>query len=145
MPAIKVLFCLFLVLVGSTACKKDNLNEELGIPFVNVDQYVLLSSPSYIQLNAVGGWSYLNGGSRGIVIYNRGFEDYVAFDRHCTWQTTESCGQVSVDSTGVFMNCACCESRFSLIDGSVINGPALNPLLQYNTQISGPATLHIWN
>lgn len=136
---------LVIMLLAGVSCKKDNINDQLGIPLVDVDLYVLLSSPSNISLNAVGGWVYLDGGSRGIVLYHRAYEDYVAFDRHCTWQTTDACGRVSVDSTGVFMSCACCDSRFSLIDGSVINGPSLNPLLQYNAQTSSPGTLHIWN
>lgn len=132
-------------LLSGTGCNKDNLNNQLGIPFVQVDQYVLLNAPSGFSLTAVGGWAYVEAGSRGIVVYHRGFEDYVAFDRHCTWQTTESCGKVSVDSSNIFLSCACCDSRFSLIDGSVINAPAVNPLLQYRAQISTPGILHVWN
>lgn len=140
-----VKWMLLAMMFWASSCKKDKLNDQLGIPYFKVDQYVLLSSPQHLQLNAVGGWTYLNGGSRGIVLYHRGFEDYVAFDRHCTWQTSETCGLVSVDSTGVFLNCACCTSKFSLVDGSTMNGPAINGLLQYNAQISAPGTLHVWN
>jgi nitrite reductase/ring-hydroxylating ferredoxin subunit len=127
------------------SCKKENINAQLGIPLVDVDQYVLLSNPSNISLNSVGGWTYVDDGSRGIVVYHRAFDEYVAFDRHCTWQTTDACGIVSVDSTNIFMGCACCDSRFSLIDGSVINGPAINPLLQYQALLSGPGILHVFN
>lgn len=140
----KSIFLITLLLL-SFACKKEDINSQLGIPFVDVDQYVLLSNPSNIALNSVGGWTYVDDGSRGIVVYHRAFDEYVAFDRHCTWQTTDLCGVVSVDSTNIFMNCACCESKFSLIDGSVINAPALNPLLQYQAQISAPGILHIYN
>jgi nitrite reductase/ring-hydroxylating ferredoxin subunit len=128
------------------SCKKENINQQLGIPYVNVDRYILLNDPNSLSLNAVGGFLYLNAGSRGIIVYHRAFEEYVAFDRHCTYNTSDACGKVSLDSTSnVILNCACCASKFSLIDGSVLNGPSLNPLLQYNAQISGPATLHIYN
>lgn len=128
------------------SCKKENANQQLGIPYVNVDRYILLNDPNSLSLNAVGGFLYLNAGSRGIIVYHRAFEEYVAFDRHCTYNTSDACGKVSLDSTSnVILNCACCTSKFSLIDGSVLNGPSLNPLLQYNAQISGPATLHIYN
>jgi nitrite reductase/ring-hydroxylating ferredoxin subunit len=128
------------------SCKKENINQQLGIPYVNVDRYILLNDPNSLSLNAVGGFLYLNAGSRGIIVYHRAFEEYVAFDRHCTYNTSDACGKVSLDSTSnVILNCACCASKFSLIDGSVLNGPSLNPLLQYNAKISGPATLHIYN
>lgn len=128
------------------SCKKENINQQLGIPYVNVDRYILLNDPNSLSLNAVGGFLYLNAGSRGIIVYHRAFEEYVAFDRHCTYNTSDACGKVSLDSaSSVILNCACCASKFSLIDGSVLNGPSLNPLLQYNAQISGPATLHIYN
>jgi nitrite reductase/ring-hydroxylating ferredoxin subunit len=129
-----------------SACKKDNINQQLGIPFVNVDQYILLNSPSSQGLNSVGGWLYLNAGSRGIIVYHRAFEEYVAFDRHCTWQPQQTCGKVSPDSSvTVILKCACCTSGFSLIDGSVLYGPAINPLLQYSARLSDPFTLHVYN
>ena len=129
------------------SCKKDNINEELGIPYVNVDRYVLLNDPNSLSLNAVGGYLFLNdAGSRGIVIYHRSYEEYVAYDRHCTYNTTDACGKVALDSTtNVILNCACCTSKFSLIDVSVLNGPSIKPLLQYNAQLSGVGTLHIYN
>ncbi|MEX1190036.1 MAG: hypothetical protein WED33_12320 [Bacteroidia bacterium] len=138
-------FLILLIAVSIGSCKKENINSQLGIPLVDVDQYVLLSNPSNITLNSVGGWTYLDDGSRGIVVYHRAFDEYVAFDRHCTWQAQESCGIVSVDSTNIFMGCACCDSRYSLIDGSVINGPSINPLLQYQALLSGPGILHVYN
>jgi nitrite reductase/ring-hydroxylating ferredoxin subunit len=134
-----------LVCLVSFQCKKENINEQLGIPYVNVSQYVFLNDPNFIGLNAVGGFAFLNGGSKGIVIYHRAFDEYVAFDRHCTWQTFNNCTVSPDSSTLVIMNCGCCTSKYSLIDGSVINGPSINPLLQYNAQISSPGTLHIYN
>jgi nitrite reductase/ring-hydroxylating ferredoxin subunit len=138
-----IFFCFILTLV---ACKKDDINQQLGIPYVNVDRYILLNDPNSLSLNAVGGFLYVNAGSRGILVYHRAYEEYVAFDRHCTYNTSDACGKVSLDSTSnVILNCACCASKFSIIDGSVLNGPAINPLLQYQAQISGPGTLHIYN
>ena len=138
-----ILFSLLLFLV---ACKKNDLNQQLGIPYVNVDRYILLNDPNSLSLNAVGGFLYVNAGSRGILVYHRAYEEYVAFDRHCTYNTSDACGKVSLDSSSnVILNCACCSSKFSIIDGSVLNGPTINPLLQYQAQISGPGTLHIYN
>ncbi len=144
MRAILFSATVFVCLV-SFRCKKENINEQLGIPYVNVSQYVFLNDPNFIGLNAVGGFAFLNGGSKGIIIYHRAFDEYVAFDRHCTWQTFNNCTVSPDSSTLVIMNCGCCTSKYSLIDGSVINGPSINPLLQYNAQISSPGTLHVYN
>lgn len=146
MPVRFLLSFFLLVMSGGISCKKETPNEQLGIPYYKVDQYILLSSPSSIAINSVGGWMYLSGGSRGIILYHRAYEEYVAFDRHCTYQPEQSCGQVSVDTaTTVILNCACCASRFSIIDGSVLSGPAIRPLLQYNARLSDPGTLHVYN
>jgi nitrite reductase/ring-hydroxylating ferredoxin subunit len=146
MVKIKINIGLFLILIIAAGCKKENQNQQLGIPYVNVDQYVLLNLPTNLGLNSVGGWAYVTAGSRGIVVYHRTFDEFVAFDRHCTWQPEQSCGQVSIDtSTNVFLNCACCTSKFSLIDGSTINGPATQGLLQYKAQLTNQFTLHIYN
>jgi nitrite reductase/ring-hydroxylating ferredoxin subunit len=134
-----------LLLLPWLACRKENINDQLGIPYVRVSQYVFLNDPNFIGLNAVGGFAFLNGGSKGIIIYHRAFDEYVAFDRHCTWQTYNNCAVSPDSSTLVILNCACCTSKFSIVDGSVINGPSINPLLQYNAQISSPGTLHIYN
>ena len=143
---LRILVSCALLLLLSVSCKKENYNQQIGIPHYDVDQYVLLNNPTSITLNAVGGFLYQSGGSRGIVVYHRTYDEYVAFDRHCTWQPQETCGQVVIDSsTSVILNCPCCDSRFSLIDGSVLHGPATFPLLQYNAQLSDPATLHIYN
>ncbi|MBX7203295.1 MAG: hypothetical protein K1X77_09505 [Bacteroidia bacterium] len=135
-----------ILLLSLFSCKKDNINQQLGIPYVKVNQYLLLNNPSSQILNNVGGWLYLNAGSRGIIVYHRAYEEFVAFDRHCTWQPEKSCGVVSVDSSAtVILNCACCNSKFSLIDGSVLQGPAVYPLLQYNAKLADPYTLHVYN
>lgn len=127
------------------ACKKENINEQLGIPFVNVSRYIFLNDPLYTSLNPIGGFAFIDGGSRGIVVYRRSFDEFVAFDRHCTWQTEQAC-QIQPDTaTTVLLNCPCCTSRFSIVDGAVMNGPAINALLPYRAQISSPGTLHIYN
>lgn len=141
----------FLVIVCSSflmivaGCKKENINEQLGIPFVNVSRYIFLNDPLYTSLNPIGGFAFIDGGSRGIVVYHRSFDEFVAFDRHCTWQTSEGC-QIQPDTaTTVILNCPCCSSRFSIVDGTVLTGPAINSLLQYRAQMSSPGTLHIYN
>ncbi len=129
----------FLCIVLS--CKK---NTESAIPFVNVDFYIYTSDPDFIDLNAVGGWTYVTGGSRGIIIYRFSNTEFRAYDRHCTYNPSNTCALVSVDVNNIQASDVCCGSVFSIIDGSINNGPASFPLKQYQTSFDG-SRLHVYN
>ena len=68
---------LFLILILFFSCNKNNQNPVPSIPF---DITIDINLPSYYQLQGVGSWTYVNGGSRGIIIYRRNLEEFVAFD-----------------------------------------------------------------
>lgn len=120
---------------------RDNNN---AIPLVAVDKEINLTLPSYSALSVPGGWAYVSGGSKGLLIYNRGNDEFVAFDRHSPYNVDDAC-TVSVDtSNNVEVVDPCSGSKFSLYDGSVTNGPATLPLKQYNTYLSG-TILRIYN
>ena len=55
------------------SCKEQNY----PIPDVPVNMSINLDLPSYNALNAPGGYAYVTGGSRGIVVY-RNFDEFVA-------------------------------------------------------------------
>lgn len=129
-----------LLIISSFGCSKNRST----IPNVLVDITVNVNNPSYMTLTAVGGYMYFSGGSRGIIAFRNGTETVNAFDRHCPYQAEETCGVLSVQSDNVTMKCACCESIFSLWDGSLQSGPASNPLKMYNTTFDG-TTLRIYN
>ena len=125
---------LLLTVLLVLSCKKEKQNQ---IPNVLVDEYVYLNNPQYNALSAPGGWVYLNGGYRGIIVYRRSNDEFTAFDRACTNQPSESCEVIAVDSSGVTATDACCGSRFQITDGSVIKGPATRALKSYKTYFDG--------
>jgi nitrite reductase/ring-hydroxylating ferredoxin subunit len=135
---------LFLVVIAglSPQCKKKSKN--VIIPYVPVNVIIFVSDPQFNQLNAVGGWAYINAGSRGIIVYRRSNEDFVALDRHCTFQPENTCGRVSVNNTQIVAVDTCCGSEFVLTDGSAVKGPAVAPLLSYGTTFDG-LRLQIFN
>lgn len=132
---------LLILLCGLYSCKKG---KNQTIPYVPVNIYINPSDPLYIKLAVPGGWLYLNGGSRGIIVYRRTVEEFVAYDRHCTYNVDDQCGKVSVNSTQIMAVDSCCLSEFVLTDGSVSKGPANQPLHQYQTSWDGN-TLRIFN
>lgn len=133
-------FCLFVIFTLIT-CKKDNNN---GVPVAAVDISLYINNPSYVNLNTVGGWVAITGGVRGILVYRSSSSEFKAYDRNCTYQSSNPCAVVSVDATNILAVDTCCHSKFSLFDGSVSQGPATFPLKAYNTTFDGNI-LRIYN
>ncbi len=135
-------FCLTLLIIFSSSCKRDRNNI---IPNVLVDIEFNINNPSYINLTAVGGSMYLGGGSRGIVVYRLSQDEFVAMDRHCTYNSSDACGQVAIDNnSSLILIDACCGSQFLITDGSVHTGPATYSLKRYQTYFDG-TILRIYN
>jgi len=130
-----------LISVFVSACKKDNNTSDVATNYV--DYYLYINEPSNIALNAVGGWIYVPAGTKGIIVYRRSQSEFTALERNCTFDPNAPCSLVKVLS-GISSVDSCCNSRFSIFDGSVINGPATQPLYQYHTTFDG-ATLRIFN
>ena len=129
------------VIVYAVSCKKQSNN---NVPLVTVDIYLYANSPSFINLSAVGGYVYITGGVRGILLYRKSSTEIMAYDRNCTYQSSTPCATVSVDATRIIATDTCCHSKFSIYDGSVTQGPAAAPLKAYQTTFDGNQ-LHIFN
>ncbi|MFZ1688949.1 MAG: hypothetical protein WAU70_16120 [Flavobacteriales bacterium] len=140
-PASVLALALGTALLLVASCRKE---EQGGVPYTQVDIQFNVNNPAYVDLQVPGGWIYITGGSRGIIVYRKTMDDFIAMDRHCPYQPTNDC-QVHVDATQVTArDTTCCTSTFSIMDGSVTNGPATIGLQQYNTTFNG-TTLRIYN
>ena len=122
------------------SCKKD----ESQIPEAHLDIYIHINDPAFINLNAVGGWVYVTGGVRGIVVYRKSISEFMAYDRACTYDPNNPSEYVKVDSSQVMVKDDHCGSKLLLSDGYVVNGPASLPLKSYQTSFDGNV-VHIWN
>ncbi|MGZ4156590.1 MAG: hypothetical protein ACXVED_05495, partial [Bacteroidia bacterium] len=112
---------ILLFLSGFWSCKKDSNNT---VPIVAVDIYIYTSNPSFINLNPVGGWVYITGGVRGILVYRKSISEFMAYDRNCTYHSNDLCATIVVDNTNIIAVDTCCHSKFSIYDGTVLQGPA---------------------
>lgn len=128
------------LLLSAFSCGKNKAT----IPNVLVDITANINNPGYIDLTITGGHMYFSGGSRGIIAFRKSPDEFNAFDRHCPYEAEKTCGILSVQSDNVTMKCACCESTFSLYDGSLQAGPASNPIKMYSTSFDG-TNLRIYN
>ena len=136
----KLLIIFIALTLFSTGCKKD---DDANIPLVSVDIYINLSNPEYIHLKVDNGWTEVTGGSRGIIVY-RTNGSYKAYDKHCTYKVTNSCGLVTVDVTNITGVDACCGSKFLMSTGQPTQGPATQKLKEYSNSLDG-TILHIYN
>ena len=138
----KISTCFLLVILSlAYGCRKENENT---VPNTAVDIYIYTSNPSFINLNAVGGWVYITGGVRGILVYRKSTSEFMAYDRNCTYQPTNTCSTIVVNNTNIIAVDSCCGSQFSIYDGSVLHGPAGLPLKTYSTIFDG-TSLHVYN
>ena len=133
--------CSAILVSGVISCKKDTHS---NIPNTAVDIYLYANNPSFINLTTVGGWVYISGGVRGILVYRKSNTDFMAYDRNCTYQSSDPCATVVVDASNIIATDTCCHSKFSIFDGNVTQGPATLALKAYNTSFDGNV-LHIYN
>ncbi len=122
-----------LFMMVAPACKK---NRQTDFPNVRVEQYVYLNNPSNYDLATPGGWTYHEGGYRGIIVVRRFIngtqDDFAAFDRACPIHYSDECSQLIVTDDNIFGECQCNNEKYLLFDGSPSDG-AQQSLIQYRT------------
>jgi len=132
---------IFIVLAG---CKGDSPYYQ-NFPQVAVSTYVYPNNPEFLNLQLVGGWAYVDGGIRGILVYRSDFEQFVAYERACPSVEIQSCSTIEVSSDQFSVVCPCDSSVYEMVTGSQIAGPGEGiPLMRYNTNWDGN-TLYIYN
>jgi nitrite reductase/ring-hydroxylating ferredoxin subunit len=80
---------------------------------------------------------FIRVGYRGIVVYRPGMDEFLAYDRACTFDSQNLKAIIAVDATGVVATCPVCGSQYLLTDGYPFKGPAKNPLMKYQTTWDG--------
>ena len=126
------------LIVFFSQCKKD---QDDRVPNVPVDITINISLPTYNALSVTGGFVYLTGGSNGILVYRASEDEFVALDRHCTYDVP-SYHRVTVDSTNIIASdLPGCGSGFIITDGSVVRGPAFVPLTSYDATYNATTQL----
>lgn len=133
-----IFFCV--IWFGITSCNKD---EDI-IPYVTVNVYIDVNNSVYNDINTVGGYLYITGGYKGIIVYRYSFDEFVAIERACPYKPSLDCERLSVEDNGMVVSDSCCGSRFLITDGSIVSGPAKRPAVLYKTIFDGNM-LYIYN
>ncbi len=114
------------------ACGKDA--DKTSIPYVYVNFTIY---PNTLDFIPDGGWVYVTGGYKGIIIYRSFHDEFLAFERTCPFDPLEDNARVEVETSGLLAFDTNCGSRFFLTDGSPEQGPATIGLKQYRTRYDG--------
>lgn len=99
------------------------------IPYAYVEIDINLNDIEFDDLRLDGGYAYILGGVRGIIIYRVSEQEYRTFERNSPVNATAACSIIDVDASGLFLVDPCHNVYFDF-DGQPISGNSL-PLLQY--------------
>ena len=123
-----------LMLLASCGKNEEDPNQGL-IPNVPVNFFI---QPNTIDYLPAGTWKeYASEGYRGVLIYRVDLQTFLAYEMTCPYDPEKECARVEADPTTYTLIDSCCMSRYNLIDGMPVEGPATRPLLQYLTEFDG--------
>ena len=106
------------------------------IPSVAVNFVASLTDPRLSPLNVAGGTVLISGyGVAGIILYREPDNTYVAYDRCSTYLPQNLCA-VTLDPGNFTVTDPCSGSKFSLLDGTPVKGPATKSLKSYYVSVS---------
>lgn len=129
----RLILCLLPLLLLS--CKGENhCKTSIGLTNFSLEP----NSAAYSGLNTVGGYEYLTGGNRGVVVVRTALNEFVAFDRTCPEDNTSQCS-FSEGWGGTIMECPTCHTLFNLYaNGTPLDGGKTTcNLYEYSTTYDG--------
>ena len=139
----KITLIIFLTIIS---CSKED-----GFPDIYVNESIFITGPEYaLFYQNLYAWRTIPGGLGGIIIVQGYNNTFMAYDRACTYEnnsenTNSNCIiSEETNNQSIFSCNDCCNSKFSILDGSIYEGPANRGLKTYNTHFDG-AYLHITN
>jgi len=133
-------FVLFVAVLFS--CKDDTEENPVEPAYVNFSLY--LNDPEFQDLKIPGNYIFVRAGGTSVVIYRATMDEFVAYDRMCTYEAKENVLVLS-DSSTIMVKCPDCDSQYILVDGSPQSGPAKHMLRPYNVTYDGGDYIHVSN
>ena len=139
---VRFFLILLLILVVFVRCDEDE------IPFPDVYVNVTLQLDTQLGNVLVGEYVEVDGhGVGGLIIFRASQNEFLAFDRACTYETSSEC---SLEDEVGYYNCPCCGSQFWMISntdlaGTLKQGPAKSSLKQYNCYYNPPNQVIVRN
>lgn len=129
-----------LICVLAVACKKKAQPvQDNGVPYVPMNIVIYPGDPLNFKIQTPGGWMYFNGGAGGLIVYRKTTTEFVVLDRTSTYDPDNYNARVKVQADAFTCKDTISGSKWQIIDGAVIAGPATMPLRLYNNTFDGNA------
>jgi hypothetical protein len=141
---IKRLVLQWLFLLPFAGCKED-ISPVSPVADVIVQEQVNLNSVQSQDLQkGDGNFIYISGGIKGIIVYRKSAEIYLAFERKSPYRMEDTCGIITVPPSRFYMEDTCHKCTFGW-EGRPQSGPCREILKQYKVQFISSNTLSITN
>lgn len=125
----RIYFLLLLLGLMLQSCEPQRID---NIPYAFVEIDINLNLTAYLDLQRDGGYVYILGGVKGIIIYRESATVYRAFEQNSPVNPTNVCAIVVVDTSNLFLIDQCSRAIFDF-NGNPTNGISQFPLRQYTT------------
>ncbi len=102
-----IIYCIIISFLG---CLDAPQNSNC-LPSIDVSISTELNNPSLINVQTPGGFAYIQGGQKGILLFNIDNTRFVAFDRLCP---NTDCTAPMVFENGLALRCTCDDSKYSV-------------------------------
>jgi len=141
-PKIKFFFIPLFIILFFIQCDDDD------IPFPYIPVYATLQVDTELGNLLPGQYKTVDGyGLGGLIIFRLSQNEFMAFDRACTYEAKGNC---VLSDEGSYFSCPCCGSQFWMVlnedlAGTIMNGPASYPLKRYSCLFNGINTVTVTN
>lgn len=126
------------------SCSDEN-NPISPIADINVREQLNLNTAEALPLKSRdGNFIYIKGGYKGIIVYRKSQDNYVAYERKSPYLQSDTCGIITVHSSQLFLEDQCHGCTFNW-DGRPTAGPCRDIMKAYNVQFLNTFTLLITN
>jgi nitrite reductase/ring-hydroxylating ferredoxin subunit len=126
---------LLLVTIITSSCFSCTKSGD-AIPDVSVNFQDSITDPRLSALNVPDGAVLISGyGVAGLILYREADDSYACYDRCSSYMPQNHCA-VTLDPGGFTVTDPCSGSKFSLIDGTPVKGPATQALRSYSIEVS---------
>jgi hypothetical protein len=132
-----VITTLLFLICFSCGKKSKNISSGNPVPSVPVQIRMYPNDVSNFNIQGIGGFMYIGGGIRGIILYRKSQDEFVAMERTSTALPNDDGAIVKVQSNNFTLRDTVSNSEWRIVDGGVTKGPAEYPLRQYLTSYDG--------
>ncbi|MCE3260288.1 MAG: hypothetical protein K0S12_1929 [Bacteroidetes bacterium] len=136
---VSLIITFFFLLAASCRKKEEQKQSNHPVPYVPVDFTIYPGDPLNFKIQSIGGWQYFNGGINGVIVYRKSQQEFVAIERTSSYLPDNPEAKVKVQSDNFTLRDTISNSKWQIVDGTVITGPAEWALRVYGTSYDGNA------